>query len=63
MVNDDDPNASDNYCENIQMKDTLVGVGYKEGSDLFHWWEPGAQHNESEWAKRVFRPIDVLNAL
>lgn len=60
---DDDPSAADNYCENIQMKDALLGVGYVEGNDLFHWWEPDALHNEAEWAKRVFRPINVFNAL
>jgi predicted alpha/beta superfamily hydrolase len=62
-INDDDPSASDNYCENAQMKDTLLGVGYIEQTDLFHWHEPGATHDEAAWAARVFRPLQVFGAL
>jgi hypothetical protein len=62
-IKDDDPNAEDNFCENIQMRDTLVSVGYTEQTDLFHWWEPGAMHNEAAWGARVFRPLQIFDAL
>lgn len=62
-IQDDDPMSADNYCENIQMKDTLELVGYVLGTDLAHWWEPDAPHNEAAWAARVFRPLDMFAGL
>ena len=60
---DDDPNASDNYCENQQMHATLLSVGYTDGQDVFYYWQSGAQHNEAAWAARVYRPLQVFAGL
>lgn len=60
---DDAPDAGDNYCETEQLKQTLEGLGFVHGKDLFHWWEPGAAHDEAAWAARVFRPLQVFEAL
>jgi predicted alpha/beta superfamily hydrolase len=62
-VDDDDPNASDNYCENLQTKNVLLSIGYTEGTDLFYWYEPGATHDEASWAARVSRPLQVFAGL
>jgi hypothetical protein len=62
-IEDDDPSAGDNYCETVQMRDTLVSVGYMFDVDLAHWWEPDAPHNEVAWAARVFRPLDIFRKL
>lgn len=62
-VDDDDPTDADNYCETIQMRDLLVSLGYTYNVDLFHWHEPGAQHNEAAWAARVFRPMQIFAGL
>jgi hypothetical protein len=62
-INDDDPNAHDNFCENNQLRDALFSLGYQANDDLFHWWEPGAQHNEAAWGARVFRPLAIFNGL
>jgi hypothetical protein len=62
-IMDDAPDGADNYCENIQLRDTLLGVGYQSEVDLWHWYEPGAEHNEQFWAARVFRPLDVFAGL
>jgi hypothetical protein len=59
----DDGDAGDNYCENVQMRDTLLSVGYTSGVDLTYYWEPDAEHNEVEWAKRVWRPLDEFEKL
>lgn len=59
----DDGDGGDNYCENIQMRDTLYGLGYVDSEDVFHWHEPGATHDELHWAERVFRPLGIFNAL
>lgn len=59
-IEDDDPNASDNYCENLQLRDTLEAAGYTHDVDLWHWWEPGAPHNEAAWAERVWRPLELF---
>jgi predicted alpha/beta superfamily hydrolase len=59
----DDVGIGDNACENAQMRDALIGVGYKLGVDAVHWWEPGAAHNEAEWRTRVFRPLDLFVGL
>jgi hypothetical protein len=47
---EDSPDADDNYCETEQMRQTLEALGYASDSELFHYWEPGAQHNEAAWA-------------
>lgn len=60
---EDDNEIGDNACENAQMRETLVSVGYQLGGDLFHWWEAGAAHNEAEWRARVFRPMDLFSNL
>jgi hypothetical protein len=59
----DDGGGSDNYCETLQMRDTLDAAGYVFDDNLFHWHEPGAQHNEAAWAARVFRPMQIFAAL
>jgi predicted alpha/beta superfamily hydrolase len=62
-VNDDDLDASDNYCENLQLRDVLAAEGYAFDTDLWHWHEPGAEHTESAWAERVWRPLSIFAAL
>jgi predicted alpha/beta superfamily hydrolase len=62
-VDDDDPTASDNYCENLQTKGVLLSIGYTEEKDLFYWYEPGATHDEASWAARVSRPLQVFAGL
>ncbi|MCA9663240.1 MAG: hypothetical protein KC486_33220 [Myxococcales bacterium] len=56
-IDDDDLAASDNYCENNQLRDALAGLGYTFDLDLWHWWEPDAPHNEAAWAARVGMPL------
>lgn len=62
-TDDDDPDAADNYCETIQMRDVLIAEGWEEDVDLFHWYEPDAEHDEAAWAARVFRPLDLFAAV
>jgi predicted alpha/beta superfamily hydrolase len=62
-TNDDDQSSSDNYCENRQLESTLVGLGYTYDTDLWHWWETDAPHNEAAWAARVFRPMQHFMSL
>lgn len=62
-TNDDDLDSSDNYCENLQLRDTLAEAGYTYDVDLWHWWEPGATHDELAWADRVWRPLALFAAL
>jgi enterochelin esterase-like enzyme len=49
--------GSDNFCSNIQMKDTLKSGGLVEGKTFVYRFAPGAQHNEAEWAKRLPRAL------
>jgi hypothetical protein len=62
-IEDDSPDAEDNYCETGQMRQTLEQLGYVTDSELFHWWEPDAAHNEAAWAARVWRPVQRFEAL
>lgn len=55
---EDDPDASDNYCETRQMADDLAANGYTWDVDLWHWWDEGAPHAEIAWAARVGMPLD-----
>ena len=62
-IQDDTHDASDNYCENRQMADALAEAGWTWQSSLWHWHESGAQHNEAAWAARVYRPVQIFEAL
>ncbi len=62
-TNDDDPDAADNYCENVQLRDTLSAAGYTFETDLWHWHEADASHNEAAWAARVWRPLEIFAGL
>jgi hypothetical protein len=57
---EDDPNSDDNYCENRQFADALAAAGYTWSVDLFHWHEPGAEHDELAWASRVALPLSLF---
>ncbi len=59
-IDDDDPQASDNFCENAQLRDVLVDVGYSEGVDLWYVHAPGEPHNEGAWAQRVGVPMTAF---
>ena len=59
-IEDDDPDAADNYCETVQLRDALVAAGYQFDVDLWHWHEQGADHNELAWAARVWRPLEIF---
>ncbi len=60
---EDDIDQGDNYCENAQLHDVLLTLGYEEGVDLAYVWSPGAQHNEAEWASRVSVPMQIFAGL
>lgn len=59
---DDGVDKADNYCETLQMRDTLEAIGFVHDVDLWHWWEPGAPHHEAAWAARVWRPLEHFAA-
>ncbi len=61
-VNDDGDNQ-DGYCVTLQMRDLLDELGWTFDVELWHWWEPGAAHNEAAWAARVFRPLQAFAGL
>ncbi len=62
-IEDDDPTATDNYCENKQFETVLQAIGYVQDTDMWHWWEPDALHNEAAWAARVWRPLQIFAGL
>ena len=59
----DDPDATDNYCTSREFVDRMAAAGYDWESQLVHWWEPEAPHNEVAWAARVQRPLALFSAL
>jgi predicted alpha/beta superfamily hydrolase len=60
---EDDPDASDNYCETRQFADALAGAGFVWDETLFHWWTPGATHDELAWSQRIGGALDRFLAL
>ncbi len=55
-IQDDTPDSSDNYCENVQMRDTLLALGC--GSRVTYVFSSGAPHSEPAWRGRspaIFR--------
>ena len=59
-IADDDPSASDNYCETKQLWNELKQHGYVDGIDLWYQHAPGAPHNEAAWAARVSQPLQAF---
>ncbi|MFK7988667.1 MAG: alpha/beta hydrolase [Sandaracinaceae bacterium] len=53
----EDAAPRDNLCVTNQLRDRLDMLGYAFDTDLFHWHEPGAEHNEAAWAARVPRAL------
>jgi hypothetical protein len=49
----EDSADADNYCTTVQLRDVLEGLGYVFETDLWHWWEPDAAHNEAAWHLRL----------
>ncbi|MGE5401243.1 MAG: alpha/beta hydrolase-fold protein [Ignavibacteriales bacterium] len=43
-----------------EMVSLLKEKGYEEGRDLLVYFEPGAEHNEIAWAKRLYKPMLFL---
>ena len=59
----EDENSRDNYCYTKAFADALHTIGYEYDKDLFHWHEPGAQHDEAAWAARVSRPLKIFSEI
>jgi hypothetical protein len=57
---EDDPNNTDSYCINRQFADALSVAGFAFNEDLFHWHEPGAEHNEAAWSARIDQPLRLF---
>ena len=55
-----DENNLDCYCFTRSFVDKMDEIGYTWNVDLFHHHEPGALHNESEWAKRLVEPLTIF---
>ncbi len=55
-IQDDNPNASDNYCETAQLRDVLVAKGYTD-DELLYVYAPGQEHNEASWNSRMHYPL------
>jgi hypothetical protein len=49
-IKDDTADSADNYCENVQMRDTLLGLGC--GTHVTYVYVSGAQHSEPAWRGR-----------
>lgn len=60
---EDDRDDSDNYCVTRDFADSMAAQGYTWNEDLWHWHEPGAGHNEMEWAARVEVPLSLFLSL
>lgn len=41
----------------MQMRDVMVGQGYRVGPDLMFYADEGGIHNEKSWAARVDKPL------
>ncbi|HEU4532565.1 MAG TPA: alpha/beta hydrolase-fold protein [Polyangiaceae bacterium] len=52
-VHDDVPSAGDNFCENVDMRDKLVALGWQTGVDLKYAFVKGASHSEASWKARL----------
>lgn len=51
---------NDGAADTADMRDAMVSIGYTQGSNLFHWYEPGGSHSEASWAARFHIPMESL---
>jgi predicted alpha/beta superfamily hydrolase len=56
----DSGGARDGATDCFAMRDLLEQKGLAFGSTLWHWYEPGAEHNEAAWRARLPRAIADL---
>ena len=49
--------GEDGLIRGQKMFCKLTKMGYIIGTDLDYYFAPGAEHNETEWAKRLERPL------
>jgi hypothetical protein len=49
-IQDDAPDSADNYCENVQLRDTLAALGC--GTRVDYVFAAGAKHQEPAWRAR-----------
>jgi len=50
-IQDDTPDSSDNYCENVQLRDTLLALGC--GTRVTYVFSSGSPHSEPAWRGRA----------
>ncbi len=58
-IQDDTPDAADSYCENVQFRDTLSGLGCTRVDYAF---SSGAPHQEAAWRGRSPAIFDLFEA-
>ena len=56
----DGASALDNMCYTKDFLNRMQNIGYQFDNDLYHWYEPGARHDEKAWAARVYRPLQIF---
>ena len=49
-IQDDTPDSGDNYCENVQFRDTLAALGC--GTGVTYVFSSGSPHQEAAWRGR-----------
>ena len=49
--------SSDSWGATEELKLLFEQQGYQHGVDLFHWWTPGATHDEAAWRARMDMPL------
>ena len=49
--------GEDGLLRGQKMFCKLSQLGYVIGTDIDYFYAPGAEHNESVWAKRLERPL------
>ena len=60
-IQDDSPDASDNYCENVQMRGVLQALGCDP--HLTYVWVSGAPHQEPAWRGRAPAIFQLFESL
>ena len=54
--------GDDELREARQLRDLLVGRGYRPGHNLVYLEDPGADHHEGAWARRIRETLPYLVA-
>ena len=46
---------------NVQVRQHMEALGWRQGEDLYYYLDRGGMHNEKFWGARAWAPLEASN--